>query len=144
MKLPIANILAGAILLNACAPVALAPDDKERSLLTAKMVKLSSVVEKYFWSLSEMPFDETINILRSATRDNPSLLAPEFEPYQFKVQYQNPYAVLLLCSKDGSRAIMEDAGCSADLDRQVTDAATPCEFKLVVQSKCKIKRLDPH
>jgi hypothetical protein len=106
------------------------------------MVNLSLAVDTYFESLAEAPFDTVDNILRSATRHDSRLLAPEFAPYIFKTQYQNPYAVLLLCTKDGKQAIMEDAGCSARLDRQVTDAA-PCEFTLIVKHGCQVEGADP-
>jgi hypothetical protein len=131
--------LVAALLLGACiAPNAGVLDAKERGILSAKMVNLSSAVDTYFDSLSETPIDTVDNILRNATRHDSRLLAPEFGPYLFKTQYQNPYAVLLLCTKDGKQAIMEDAGCSARLDRQVTDAA-PCEFTVVVKSDCQVE-----
>jgi len=50
--------------------------------------------------------------------------------------------VLLLCSKNGNYAIMEDAGCSARLDRQVTRVA-PCEFTLRVSRGCQVEGADP-
>lgn len=142
MKYAIPIILNSAMLLSACAsPIAVAPDTNERGLLSTKMVNLSAAVESYFLDLPEMPVDDAINILRSATRRDPRVLAPEFEPYLLKVQYQKPYAVVLLCSKDGTRAIMEDAGCSARLDRQVSGNAS-CEFTLFVNSGCKVEGAD--
>lgn len=143
MKHRILISLIAASLLSACAaPIVAAPDAEERGILSTKMVNLSSAVDTYFDNLPEAPLDTAENILQSATRHDPRLLAPEFGPYIFKTQYQNPYAVLLLCSKDGKRAIMEDAGCSARLDRQVTDAA-PCEFTLIVKHGCQVEGADP-
>lgn len=143
MKHRILIILSFALLLSACvAPIAAVPSVEERGILSTKMVNLSSAVDIYFDNLPEAPIDTADNILRNATRHDPRLLAPEFEPYLFKTQYQNPYAVLLLCSKDGKRAIMEDAGCSARLDRQVTDDA-PCAFTLVVKHGCQVEGADP-
>ena len=140
--------LAATLLLAACVtPTDGAPDDKfpdarERGHLSTKMVNLSSAVNTYFSDLPEAPTDSDATILQNATRHDKRLLAPEFEPYLLKVQYQNPYAVLLLCSKSGNRAIMEDAGCSARLDRQVTQAA-PCEFTLHVSRGCQVEGADP-
>jgi len=134
--------LVAALLVGACAsPIAAAPDAKERGRLSIKMVNLSSAVDAYFADLAEAPIDSDADILDKATRHDPRLLAPEFEPYLLKVQYQKSYAVLLLCSKDGGRAIMEDAGCSARLDRQVTHTA-PCEFTLVVKQSCQVEGAD--
>lgn len=113
------------------------PDDEERGRLSTKMVNLSSAVDVYFTDLPEAPTESDESVLRNATQHDGRLLAPEFEPYLLKVQYQAPYAVLLLCSKDGKVALMEDAGCSARLDRQVIDEA-PCEFTLQVSEGCQV------
>jgi hypothetical protein len=130
------------LLLGACAaPIAAVPDAKERGQLSTKMVNLSSAVDTYFADLPEAPIDSDGNILQTATRHDPRLLPPELQGYVLKVQYQNPYAVLLLCSKDGKRTIMEDAGCSARLDRQVTQTA-PCEFTLHVTQNCRVEGAD--
>lgn len=143
MKHRILISLAAALLLGACAaPVAVAPGAAERGILSTKMVNLSRAVDTYFADLSGAPTDNDAVILQNATRHNPRLLAPELKSYLLKVRYQNPYAVLLLCSKDGNRAIMEDAGCSARLDRQVTHVA-PCEFTLRVSQGCQVEGADP-
>lgn len=135
--------LLAALLLCACStPVDSAPSAKERGRLSTQMVNLSSAVDAYFADLSQAPADSDIVILQNATRHDKRLLATEFEPYMLKAQYQNPYAVLLLCSKDGKWAIMEDAGCSARLDRQVIHRA-PCEFTLRVRQGCQVEGADP-
>jgi hypothetical protein len=142
MKHLILIILATSMLFGACAaPIVAAPDAEERGRVSTKMVNLSSAVDTYFSGLSEAPTDNDATILQNATRHDKRLLAPEFEPYLLKVQYQNPYAVLLLCSKDGKRAILEDAGCSARLDRQVTQDV-PCEFTLHVSTGCQVEGAD--
>lgn len=130
--------LAATLLLSACATSNAAPNAKQRGHLSTKMVNLSSAVDTYFGDLSAPPSGSDADILREATRHDPRLLAADFQPYTLKVQYQSPYAVLLLCSKDGSRAIMEDAGCSARLDRQATHKA-PCEFTLRVSQGCQVQ-----
>ncbi len=143
MKHSILISLTAALLLAACvAPTASALDAEERGRLSAKMVNLSSAVDTYFADLAEAPIDGNVSILQSATRHDPRLLASEFEPYMLKVQYQKSYAVLLLCSKDGNRAIMEDAGCSARLDRQIAHG-TACEFTLLVNPGCQVEGADP-
>jgi hypothetical protein len=139
--------LAAALLLGACVTSTDGASDdevldaQERGRLSTKMVNLSSAVNTYFSDLPEAPTDSDAIILQNATRHDKRLLAPEFEPYVLKVQYQNPYAVLLLCSKNGNHAIMEDAGCSARLDRQVTRVA-PCEFTLRVSRGCQVEGAD--
>lgn len=143
MKHRILISLVTALLVGACCcPIVAAPDANERGRLSTKMVNLSSAVDTYFSDLAEAPIESDAAILQKATRHDPRLLAPEFEPYLLKVQYQKSYAVLLLCSKDAGRAIMEDAGCSARLDRQVTHVA-PCEFTLLVKKSCQVEGADP-
>jgi len=139
--------LAFVLLLSSCVlPGADAHDDAvidadKRGNLSTKMVNLSSAIDTYFSDLAQAPTDSDAAILQNATRRDKRLLAPEFESYLLRVQYQNPYAVLLLCSKDGKQAIMEDAGCTARLDRQVTRNA-PCEFSLHVSQGCKVEGAD--
>ena len=143
MKCRTLLMLAIVLLSGACtSSIVAVPDNEERGRLSVKMVNLSSAVDTYFVDLLQAPSDSDANILLNATRHDTSLLAPEFERYMLKVQYQSPYAVLLLCSKDGKVAIMEDAGCSARLDRQIMHAA-PCEFTLHVVQDCQVQGADP-
>jgi len=115
---------------------------EERGILSTHMVNLSSAVDTYFADLPGAPTDSDAIILQKSTQHDSRLLAPKFDHYVLKVQYQNPYAVLLLCSKDEKTAIMEDAGCSARLDRQVTHVA-PCEFTLRIGQGCHVEGADP-
>ena len=59
------------------------------------------------------------------------------------VEYQAGHAVLLLCSEDGGRALMEDAGCSARLDRKMFRENLPCTFTLRVNEDCEVERAHP-
>ena len=96
-------------LTSCAASVSAIPDETTRGLLSVKMVNLSSAVNAYFSTLSVPPITGSDGeILIEATKHDRRLLAPEFQPYTLKVQYQNPYAVLLLCDKDNNQAIMED------------------------------------
>ncbi|BBL70723.1 hypothetical protein MoryE10_13290 [Methylogaea oryzae] len=114
----------------------------ERGKLGTNLVNLSAAVDIYFSTLPAAPTDDDATILKNATSPDPTLLAPVFKRYLLKTQYQQPYAVLLVCSKDGKRALMEDAGCSARLDRQVRSPA-PCEFTLRVENGCRVTGGDP-
>ncbi len=116
--------------------------DHERGILSTRMVNLSAAADTYFSTLPQMPTDDDKTILIEATRHDSRLLAAEFTPYLLKVQYQQPYAVLLLCTHDGKRAWMEDAGCSARLDRQVKEFVA-CEFTLKVSPGCQVEGGDP-
>ncbi|WP_417912469.1 hypothetical protein [Candidatus Electronema sp. TJ] len=117
------------------------PDEKERVSLAVRMQSLSRAVDGYFARQTAPPTGSDAEILRQAVADVPSLLAADFAPYLLKVQPQQAYAVLLLCTKDGGRAILEDAGCSVRLDRQARDNA-PCAFTLRVQEGCRVEGAD--
>ncbi|HEY5993353.1 MAG TPA: hypothetical protein VIU46_02015 [Gallionellaceae bacterium] len=143
MKLLALISLTAILMLSACCVTQpTLPDADERGQLSTEMVNLSPAVETYFLDHPRTAAVSDAAILEAATQHDKSLLAPEFQHYLLKVQYQNPYAVVLLCSKDGKRAIMEDAGCSARLDRQVTHPA-PCEFTLRVSNGCQVVGADP-
>jgi hypothetical protein len=113
-----------------------AQEPKQAELAT-RLINLSAAVDAYFSGTENIPSGNDEEILRRATTHDPSLLAAAFTPYQIKVQRQERYAVLLLCTQDGKRAIMEDAGCSARLDRRAEENA-PCEFTLKVAPGCQV------
>lgn len=119
------------------------PDEKERAELSVKISALSWAVDGYLSRQETRLADsDDAELLRQAAAHDPSLLAEKlFAPYLLKVQVQQPHAVLLLCTKDGSRAVIEDAGCSVSVDRQVRDAA-PCAFTLRVREGCRVERAD--
>jgi hypothetical protein len=103
------------------------PHEKDITELANQLINLSSTVQ----GLVSMQEREAL-ILRQRK---------EFAPYQLKVQYQHPYAILLLCTQDGKQALLEDAGCSAKLDRKVRNEA-PCEFTLRVKENCQVQGAD--
>ncbi|MHB1117740.1 hypothetical protein [Sideroxydans sp.] len=138
MKFSVLIKLLPSILLVACiSATADTPSASERGILSTKTVNLSSAVDIYFSDFTEEPKESVATTLKNATQHDKRLLDKVFSNYELKVQYQNPYAVLLICSKDGRSAIMEDAGCSARIDRQVTSSA-PCEFTLKVTHGCTV------
>lgn len=142
MRLSILIKLLPSILLVACiSATADTPSASERGILSTKTVNLSSAVDIYFSDFTEEPKESVATTLKNATQHDKRLLDKVFSNYELKVQYQNPYAVLLICSKDERSAIMEDAGCSARIDRQVTSPA-PCEFTLKVTHGCKVDGAD--
>jgi len=55
-------------------------------------------------------------LLQWATSHDPALLAP-FSAYTLKVLRQDRHALVLVCTEDGTIALLEDAGCTAGLDR---------------------------
>lgn len=142
MKHMISLLIVSILLLSGCATsIAAGPGDEERGRLSTHMVNLSSALEVYFDGLASAPEEDDAVTLQKAIEHDSRLLAQEFRAYQLRTQYQSPYAVILLCSMNGQFAIMEDAGCSARVDRQVTHDA-PCQFTLRVSDGCVVEGAD--
>ena len=115
------------------------PATHSRGLLASKMINLSSAVDFYFSELPSAPIAvDDAELLAAATEHDKLLPASEFKHYQLKVEYQNSHAVLLLCNRDGDRALMEDVGCTARLDRMVSEKDIPCTFTLKVNRDCEV------
>ena len=116
----------------------------KRGTLAAKLMNLSAAVDMYFAELPGPPVDgEDQELLKRATAHDKDLLADEFARYQLKVKYQAGHAVLLLCNRDGTKALMEDVGCSARLDRKAFRKNLPCTFTLTVNEECVVEGADP-
>ncbi len=71
------------------------------------------------------------NLIQAATAHDPSLLEP-FDGYHLEAGIQGEFGVVLVCTADGSRALLEDAGCTAALDaaRYREAPPTPCVFTI--------------
>lgn len=69
--------------------------------------------------------------LQFATAHDPALLQP-FGKYQLKSLRQERHAAILVCSADGAVALIEDAGCTAQVDRHHWQAipTLSCSFTL--------------
>jgi hypothetical protein len=98
-------------------------------------VNLSAAAEGYFSTLETAPIEDEMEVLRRVTAHDPSLLAA-LNKYRLRVQYQQKHALLLVCTQDGNQALLEDAGCTARLDRQVQGQAA-CEFTLQAAVSCQ-------
>lgn len=136
--LPVALVIV-ALLLSGCVPLLCSSrqDGKQMYELGAKLILLSAAVEGRV-RYEDVPAgisEEELLIL--ATRHDPSLLEP-FKPYLVKVLPENRHAVILICSKDGSRGLLEDAGCSRPMDKHLwqSEPPAPCRFTLSVTSVC--------
>lgn len=75
--------------------------------------------------------------LEQSVAHDPELLKP-LAPYQIKSMRQNGHAVILLCSRDGTTALLEDAGCTAALDRHRwrDNPSSRCAFSVDAAKLC--------
>ncbi len=112
-------------------------DDQRILRLGSSLTKLSRAVEytvRYGQPVSALS-DEAL--LAQATEQDPTLLMP-FKGYVVRVSRQDRHAVVLVCTSDPPQALLEDAGCTARLDkeswRQAPGAA--CEFSLQAAAVC--------
>jgi hypothetical protein len=84
--------------------------------LAQALLRLSSAAEGIV-GYGDLPSDagET-EILEALAKGYPDLLAP-FHGYSVHVQRQGTHAVLLVCEGGDKAGLLEDAGCSAPLDK---------------------------
>lgn len=79
-------------------------------------------------------------LLARATEDDPDLLRP-FAQYRVLVRRQGTNSEVLLCTADLTKALIEDAGCSApsDVHHWKTLPLPPCAFVLNLEAVCQGK-----
>ena len=105
--------------------------------LASALTKLSAVVESAVGFKDPPPGLTDAGLVAFATQHDPTLRVP-FEGYTLRTLRRDPHAAVLVCTPDGTRALLEDAGCSAALDkhRWKDDPPTPCEFTLDLAAVC--------
>lgn len=76
-------------------------------------------------------------LIQRATAHDPGLVAP-FRGYAVRVAREDGHALLLVCTKDRKRALLEDAGCTYYLEKRAWKDSPPrrCEFSLRVPDVC--------
>jgi len=102
------------------------------------LTKLSFAMEACLKSDNPPPEDiEDDVLLMQCTEYDPTLLMP-FEDYMVMVLRQNKRAVLLVCDKEKRRALIEDASCTARLDKRFwqEESPKPCEFSIEIDKVC--------
>lgn len=105
--------------------------------LAASLTHLSTAVEGYVRYKTLPPDIREDELLNLVNQDNNQLLEP-FGDYKLRVLIQDKHAIVLVCTKDGKQGLLEDAGCTAPLDRHLWEATpkAPCEFTLKAREVC--------
>jgi hypothetical protein len=76
-------------------------------------------------------------LLAFAVQDDPAQLDP-FKDLRLRVRRNGPYSSVLVCTADGKRALLEDAGCTPKLDGRHWDKPpVACEFRLDLVQACR-------
>lgn len=123
-------------LLNGCAIVSKKDNAEEMYVKASALTKLSTAVEgvvRY-----ENP-PETLSdqeLLQLSAEDDITLLEP-FNGYVLKVNREFQHAIILVCNADGTKGLLEDAGCTAAIDKHLwQESNATCDFTLQSDSLC--------
>lgn len=123
-------------LLPGCASSPDRIDAEEMYIRASALTKLSAAVEsavRYKNPPSDLGEQE---LLVFATRHDPALLE-NFRGYKVRVLRRARHSVVLVCNAAGTRALLEDAGCTGPMDRaRWKDRGEPCEFSVDPGTAC--------
>lgn len=127
------------IFIAACSsvPYTQSPNEEEMLIKASALTKVAAAAESAA-RYKEPPADlSEQEFLTFATSHDPSLLEP-FTGYQLRALRKDRRAVVLVCSADRTIRLLEDAGCTAALDRHHwREPHSPCEFSIDVAEVCQ-------
>lgn len=126
---PLVWILAGL-------PMAWADEAETMYVKAAALTKLAAAVQATVYRGLPEDLSEDV-LLYVATRHDTKLLVP-FDSYALRARREKRNTSVLLCTADRSRGLIEDAGCTAKVDRHFwRDADTAaCEFERPLTDSC--------
>lgn len=122
-------------LVSGCAMTQENPAAEEMYVKASALTKLSAAVESMVRYKNPSPSWTDNELLSAATEHDPALLN-NLGGYRLKVENRNRHAIVLVCSASGERALLEDAGCTAQMDRHRWPVPSSCEFSLIIDSVC--------
>ncbi len=111
-------------------------DEKAMYTLGSALTKLASAVESTVRYKKPPKGISDAELLTLSTKHDPKLLAP-FAEYKVRISQKNRHALILVCSKDGKQGLLEDAGCSKEMDVHLWKSGAPCKFILDLDKVCK-------
>lgn len=106
-------------------------------VLGSALTKLSASVEATVRYENPPEGISDKELLDLSTKHDPGLMEP-FAEYGLWVSRQDGHAVVLVCDKDGKVGLLEDAGCSSEMDRHLwkENPPKPCEFTVKAREAC--------
>lgn len=118
--------------------VSRAAEAEKMYVLGSALTKLSASVEATVRYENPPEGISDKELLDLSTKHDPGLMGP-FADYTLRVSSQNGHAVVLVCDKDGKVGLLEDAGCSSEMDkhRWKETPPKPCEFTIMVRDVCQ-------
>lgn len=135
-----AKIIAGSLTISlvATACIAGAGFDNEAMLIKAsQLTKLSSAVESTVrYKNPSADLDEQ-SLLKLATQHDPQLLK-NFSGFKVRILSRKRHSVVLICTEDGLRGLLEDAACTPALDQHHwrDSQNQQCEFTVSTETLC--------
>jgi hypothetical protein len=121
-----------------CAPLTgmQRPDREEMYIKASALTKLSAAVESTVRYKNPPSGLNDRQLLTLATRHDPALL-DNFKGYTVRVLRYARHSVVLVCDSSGTRALLEDTGCSGPMDRhRWMGKPEPCEFTTNIAEVC--------
>ncbi|BCS89633.1 hypothetical protein [Pseudodesulfovibrio sediminis] len=111
-------------------------DEDMRSLAT-KLNSLTTAAQGYETYMKPDPAMSDQAFLEAATANDPSLLTP-FADYKLDVERQDGFVSILVCTPDGSKALLQDVGCTGEFDLPLweNDEPIPCDMVPSAFSLC--------
>jgi len=125
------------LLASAGCTVSRAAEAEKMYVLGSALTKLSASVEATVRYENPPEGISDKELLALSTKHDPQLLEL-FDGYTVKGSRQDGHAVVLVCDKDGKVGLLEDAGCSSEMDKHLWKETPPkpCEFTLTVRDVC--------
>jgi hypothetical protein len=123
-------------LATGCAPATQRPDREEMYIKASALTKLSAAVESTVRYKNPPLGLNDRQLLSLATQHDPALV-DNFKGYTVRVLRQPRHSVVLVCDTLGTRALLEDAGCSGPMERhRWMGKPEPCEFTINTAEVC--------
>jgi len=122
---------------NSCLHTTAIPDQAEILALASRLLELTRAVEGTV-RYGDLPSGiSEYELLEKSTDENPELLRA-FDDYQIRVASRNKHVVLLVCTGDGRHGLLEDAGCTDDMDKYLWENSSfqPCVFTMDPDAAC--------
>ena len=127
-------------LLSACAVTKGRESADEMYVRASALTKLSAAMEAHVRYGNPLARATEAELLAEGTKHDPALLTNLGE-YRVRIRNDERHAMVLMCSKDGTRILLEDAGCTGEMDLHHWDKPDlPCEFTLAAASVCAPKQ----
>jgi hypothetical protein len=112
--------------------------ERELNFTASALTKVSAAVDSTVRYTSGLEQANGAQLLALSTDHDSALMEP-FKNFSVLVRRVGSYSEVLVCEPDGSRGLLEDAGCTAKLDKHLWRDNPPalCQFTLDLEAVCK-------